>query len=209
MYIMNTKNFKLIGNSGCRVIAVTDLENMVSRKTRFKVERRDAGRRRGAYAEPCTVSSFLRIFPWNFHQVFVRPRASRKNKKSKNHPLLYCSPQDFHGSIRRENPWNVTSNSLNTSFFGNYQLFSRPLFSNLDFNVPQEFFNNIFETELCSFFSTSHFRNKNVAFQRLSNLRSIEYSFFQLSFVPLYFEVNVWDLFIIMLIWLENWVRCL
>ena len=72
----------------------------------------------------------------------------------------------------------------------------------------------------CSFFSTSHFSNKNVVFQQLSNLRSIEYSFDQFSIgqlreldaysrniVPLYFEVNVWGLFDIILIYLENWVR--
>ena len=31
------------------------------------------------------------------------------------------------------------------------------------------------------FMSTSHFSNKNVVFQQLSNLKSIEYSFFQFS----------------------------
>ena len=49
------------------------------------------------------------------------------------------------------------------------------------FNVLQELFNNIFETEPCSFFSTSQFSNKNFVFQQLSNLRSIEYTVFQLS----------------------------
>ena len=39
-------------------------------------------------------------------------------------------------------------------------------------------FNNIFETELCSFVNTSHFSNENV-FQQLSNLSSIKYFFFQ------------------------------
>ena len=49
------------------------------------------------------------------------------------------------------------------------------------FNLPQELFNNIFEPEPCSFFSTSHFSNKNFSFQRLSNSRSIEYSFFEFT----------------------------
>ena len=76
---------------------------------------------------------------------------------------------------------NVTSNSLNTLIFGNYQPFSKRLFPVLTFNVLQKFLNNIFETKPCSFLRTSHFSSKNIVFQQLSNLRSIEYSFIQFS----------------------------
>ena len=37
------------------------------------------------------------------------------------------------------------------------------------------------QTEPCSSLSTTHFNNKNVAFQQLSNLSSIKYTFFQCS----------------------------
>ena len=49
------------------------------------------------------------------------------------------------------------------------------------FTDPQEFFNNIFKTEPSFLLNNSRFSNKNVVFQQLSNLRSIEYSFFQFS----------------------------
>ena len=62
-------------------------------------------------------------------------------------------------------------------------------------------FNKIFETEPFSFFSTSHFSNKNVFQQRPPNIPSFNLASYNTigrtiklytqNIVPLYFEVNV------------------
>ena len=109
-----------------------------------------------------TKSRFFRTFVHmnvqNFWHIWNTCNFSSATMKYPN--AVFCV-QDFQGNIRRENPWNVTSNSLNASIFLETINHSRNLFFPIwTFNVPQELFNNIFETKPCSFFSTSHFSKK-------------------------------------------------